>query len=158
MKLRTLTLRGVPEPVLKALRSAAQRNRRSLNAELLVRLEAGALSEAASPPLAARAPALRGAVAGSGAAAPASNGQRAGTAAALREPDGPPHEVRRAFDEARVSLLESDLKLTPEERVLLADRMLDDALAVRPRSNVHTIRAFDSWEDYLAWKRTDFLR
>lgn len=151
MKLRTLTLRGVPDPVLKALRSAAKRNRRSLNAEVLVRLEAGASAGADSPPVAA------GASAGRGAAAPAATGRGAGAAARVREPEGPPYEVRRAFDEARVSLLESDLKLTPEERVLLADRMLDDALAVRPRPNVHTIRAFDSWEDYLAWKRTDFL-
>ncbi len=151
MKLRTLTLRGVPESVLKALRSAAKRNRRSLNAEVLVRLEAGAAAEAAPPPAAV------GASAGRGASAPSSTGQTAGAAPPVREPEGPPYEVRKAFDEARDALLDSDLKLTPEERVLLADRMLDDALAVRPRPNVHTVRAFDSWEDYLAWKRTDFL-
>jgi hypothetical protein len=140
MKLRTLTLRGIPEPLLKAFRASAARNRRSLNAEVLVRLEAGAAAERAAQR-----------------AGEASAGPAAASAARVREPDGPPCEVRRAFEEARVSLLESDLKLTPEERVLLADRMLDDALAARPRPNVHTIRAFDSWEDYLAWKRTDYL-
>jgi plasmid stability protein len=141
MTLHALTVRGIPAPVLKALRSAAKRSRRSLNAEVLVRLEAGAASGGA----------------------PAEQGQayqqraRSREVVTVGEQDGPPYEVRKAFDEARVSLLESDLKLTPEERVLLADRMLDDALAARPRPNVHTIRAFDSWEDYLAWKRTDFL-
>lgn len=147
MKLRTLTLRGIPEPVLKALRASAARNRRSLNAEVLVRLEAGAAAIAVEPTAVGRP-----ARAGSGATA-----GPAGSAARVGEPDGQSYEVRRAFEEARVSLLESDLKLTPEERVLLADRMLEDALAARPRPNVHTIRAFDSWEDYLAWKRTDFL-
>ena len=49
MQLRTLTIRGLPEPLLKALRSAAKRNRRSLNAEVLVRLEAGAAAAAGAP-------------------------------------------------------------------------------------------------------------
>jgi plasmid stability protein len=48
MKLRTLTLRGIPEPLLKAFRASAARNRRSLNAEVLVRLEAGAAAERAA--------------------------------------------------------------------------------------------------------------
>jgi plasmid stability protein len=145
MKLHTLTIRGLPEPLLKVLRSAAKRSRRSLNAEVLVRLEVGA---AAVDPVPVGRPAPAG---GDASASPAAS------AARVRESAGPPYEVRKAFDEARVSLVESDLKMTPEERVLLADRMLDDALAARPRPNVHTIRAFDSWEDYLAWKRTDFL-
>jgi len=146
MKLRTLTLRGIPEPVLKALRAAAKRNRRSLNAEVLVRLEAGAAAAEA----AARA-------AGRASAGPGAEGLAAPPAGRVGEPAGQPHEVRRAFEEANLSRLRSDLALTPEQRVLLADRMLEDALAVRPRPNVHTIRAFDSWESYLAWKRTDFL-
>ena len=151
MKLRTLTLRGIPEPVLKALRAAAKRNRRSLNAEVLVRLEVGAAARpAGAAPAAptAAGPATEGrAVEGDAVVAPVRVG----------EPAGQPHEVRRAFEEANLSRLRSDLALTPEQRVLLADRMLEDALAVRPRPNVHTIRAFDSWESYLAWKRTDFL-
>jgi len=48
MKLRTLTIRGLPEPLLKTLRSAAKRSRRSLNAEVLVRLEAGAVPAASA--------------------------------------------------------------------------------------------------------------
>ena len=147
MKLRTLTIRGLPEPLLKTLRSAAKRSRRSLNAEVLVRLEAGAAVVAAEPTAVGR-PARAGSGAPAGPAA---------SAARVAEPVGQSYEVRRAFEEERASLLESDLRMTPENRVLLADRMLDDALAARPRPNVHTIRAFDSWEDYLAWKRTDFL-
>ncbi len=127
MTLRALTVRGIPEGVLRALRAAAKRNRRSLNAEVLVRLEVAAEETAAQP-------------------------------AAVREPVAQPYEVRRAFEEERSALLESDLRMTPEQRALLSDQLLSDALAVRPRPNVHTVRAFDSWEDYLAWKRTDRLR
>jgi hypothetical protein len=47
MKSRTITVRGVPDAVLRSLRSAAERGRRSLNSELLVILEraAGAAPE-----------------------------------------------------------------------------------------------------------------
>ncbi len=38
---RTVTIRGLSTPVLKALHAAARANRRSLNSELLVRLEQG---------------------------------------------------------------------------------------------------------------------
>lgn len=140
MALHALTIRGIPTPVLKALRGAAKRNRRSLNAEVLVRLETGAAGTVAE----------QGWV----------YVPRAGTGGAtmVREPEGPPYEVRKAFDEADLERLRSDLALTPEQRVLLADQMLTDALAMRPRREVPTIRAFESWDDYLAWKRTDFLR
>lgn len=155
MTLRALTVRGIPEVVLKALRTAAKRNRRSLNAEVLVRLEEGSV--------AALARETRAGVTG---ATPRLVLERSlvggppGTAAAaarVAEPAGQLYEVRRAFEQERVALLESDLRMTPEQRALMADRLLDDALAARPRPNVHTVRAFDSWEDYLAWKRTDFL-
>jgi hypothetical protein len=139
MQLRTLTIRGLPEPLLKTLRSAAKRSRRSLNAEVLVRLEAGARTEPTAV------------LVGDAPAGPAA------AVARVAEPAGQSYEVRRAFEEERAALLESDLRMTPEERVLYADRMTEDAIAVRPRPKVHTIRLFDSWEDYLAWKRTDFL-
>ena len=41
-----MTIRGLPESLLKTLRLAAKRSRRSLNAEVLVRLEAGAAAAA----------------------------------------------------------------------------------------------------------------
>lgn len=150
MTLRTLTVRGIPDPVLKTLRSAAKKHRRSLNAEVLVRLEAGVMATGDEP-------AVRGRPAAADRQTPVAERPGAAAASRVRESAGPPYEVRKAFDEARVSLVERDLQMTPEERVLLADQMLDDALAARPRANVHTIRAFDSWEDYFAWKRTDFL-
>lgn len=47
MKSRTITVRGVPDAVLRSLRSAAVRGRRSLNSELLMILERAAGGEAA---------------------------------------------------------------------------------------------------------------
>ena len=43
---RTLTLRNVPEPVLRALRSRARRNRRSVQKELLSILEEATIDRA----------------------------------------------------------------------------------------------------------------
>jgi plasmid stability protein len=40
---RTLTLRDVPEPVVRALRERAQKNRRSLQKEILAILQGAAL-------------------------------------------------------------------------------------------------------------------
>ena len=146
MTLHALTVRGLPEPLLRELRAAAKRNRRSLNAEVLVRLEEGVPASWTG-----------GRVGGAGAVGAVTPAYREGAAARVAEPAGQSYEVRRAFEAERAALLESDLRMTPEERVLLADQLLDDALAVRPRPNVHTVRAFDSWEDYLSWKRTDHL-
>ena len=42
MRTKTITIRGVPESVLRAIRSASAGNRRSLNGELLVILERAA--------------------------------------------------------------------------------------------------------------------
>lgn len=42
MRKRTVTIRGVPEPVLRTIRSASKASRRSLNGELLVILERAA--------------------------------------------------------------------------------------------------------------------
>ncbi len=67
MPTRTLTVRGVPDPVLRALRASAGANRRSLNGELLTILEQAAadrrkppgpgVRETAAPYGAARQPA-----------------------------------------------------------------------------------------------------
>jgi hypothetical protein len=48
---RTLTIRGVPDPVLRRLRAAAQASRRSLNAELLRVLERAAAERPGAAPL-----------------------------------------------------------------------------------------------------------
>jgi len=121
MKLRTLTIRGLPESLLKVLRAAAKQHRRSLNAEVLVRLEAGA--------------------------APAAS------AARVRESAGPPDEVRLAFDEANLSRLRSDLALTPEQRVRLAEEIARVEPSGRPRPRFQRVIQFDRYEDYLDWKR-----
>lgn len=141
MKLRTLTLRGIPEPVLKAFRASAVRNRRSLNAEVLVRLEAGA---AAVDPVAVGRPAPAG---GDASASPAAS------AARVRESAGPPYEVRKAFEEADLSRLRSDLALTPEQRVHLGEELARVAAASRPRPRFRRVIQFERYEDYLDWKR-----
>ncbi len=43
---RTLTLRNVPEPILRALRSRAHRNRRSMQKEIMSILEEAAIDHA----------------------------------------------------------------------------------------------------------------
>lgn len=65
MKLRTLTVRGVPDNTLKRLRQQAATNRRSLNGELLMVLD-GVTPQSSGPPV---------------------------EAAALREPAAPPYAV-----------------------------------------------------------------
>ena len=135
MQLRTLTLRGIPEPVLKALRAAAIRNRRSLNAEVLVRLEAGVGHEAATEG------GLR------------SMRRGAGGPAAVREPQAQPYEVRQAYEEADLARLRSDLALTPEQRVHLAEELARTGVAGRPQPRFQRVIQFDRYEDYLEWQR-----
>ena len=143
MKLRTLTIRGLPEPVLKVLRAAAKQHRRSLNAEVLVRLEAGAAAIAVESTAVGRP-----ARAGSGAPA----GPAASTAR-VAEPVGQSYEVRRAFEEADLSRLRSDLALTPEQRVHLGEELARVTAATRPRPRFQRVIQFDRYEDYLDWKR-----
>jgi len=131
--------------VLKALRAAAKRNRRSLNAEVLVRLEAGAGSSGAGGW-------ANGGV-GAGVAHAASAGYPGHAAARVREPAEQPYEVRRAFEEADRSRLLSDLALTPEQRVHLAEELARTADSGRPRPRFQRVIQFDRYEDYLDWKR-----
>ena len=128
MKLRTLTIRGLPEPLLKTLRLAAKRSRRSLNAEVLVRLEAGAAAIAVESAV-------------------------VGRPARVAESAGPPYEVRRAFEEADLSRLRSDLALTPEQRVHLGEELARATAATRPRPRFQRVIQFERYEDYLDWKR-----
>lgn len=150
MASRALTIRGIPEPLLRALRAAAKRNRRSLNAEVLVRLEAGAESAGAG------GRAGSGADAGVPRAGSAGNrGQSVSRSAPARvgEPAGQPYEVRRAFEEADRSRLLSDLALTPEQRVHLAEELARTTVSSRPRPRFQRVLQFDRYEDYLDWKR-----
>jgi plasmid stability protein len=143
MKLRTLTIRGLPEPLLKVLRAAAKRSRRSLNAEVLVRLEVGAAAIAVESTAVGR-PARADSGAPAGPAAPT---------ARVAEPVGQSYEVRRAFDEANLSRLRSDLALTPEQRVHLGEELARVSAAQRPRPRFQRVIQFDRYEDYLDWKR-----
>ena len=150
MTLRTLTLRGVPDPVLKALRAAAKRNRRSLNAELLVVLEAVAADGALPGPGRVTASEGRRRAGATDLRGPA---DQSGAATVVREPVTQPYEVRQAFREADLSRLRSDLALTPEQRVHLAEELARIAPDDRPRPRFGRVIQFDRYEDYLDWKR-----
>jgi hypothetical protein len=75
----------------------------------------------------------------------------------VREAVPPPYAVREAFEAASRAQLEADARLTPEQRVRVADELASEAARIRPQPRVRQALFFDSWEDYLAWKRTDFL-
>ena len=62
------------------------------------------------------------------------------------------------FEAARRDRVRSDLALTPEARVLAVEELARTAALARPQAHAHQLLAFDRWEDYLAWKRTDVLR
>jgi hypothetical protein len=74
-------------------------------------------------------------------------------APAVREPVAPPYEVRQAFRAAELSRLESDLALTPERRVQIAQELARTAPAGRVRPRFRRVLQFDSYDDYLDWKR-----
>lgn len=57
------------------------------------------------------------------------------------------------FEAARVDRLRGDLALTPEERVREIESIVRAAEALHREPRAHEIVVFDSWEDYLTWKR-----
>jgi len=64
-------------------------------------------------------------------------------------------ERRPGLGESRLDQLKRDLALTPEQRVIEAERSASLADLVHPRSHAHQIITFDRYEDYVAWKRRD---
>jgi len=75
--------------------------------------------------------------------------------ASVREP-----EVRyvAGLGPSRTAQLEADLRLTPEERVLEAERtLLVDEAQGRPPTRDRLL-TFDRYEDYLEWKRREAVR
>jgi hypothetical protein len=73
----------------------------------------------------------------------------------VREPSvsyGAP--LRPGIGPSRLAQLEADLALTPEERVLDAERTAR-AVPDRPRPSVSRLLVFDRYEDYLDWKRRE---
>jgi predicted transcriptional regulator len=78
---------------------------------------------------------------------------RADPGAAVREPTAPPYEVRQAFRAAELSRLESDLALSPERRVQIAEELARTARAGQARPRFRRVLQFDTYEAYLDWKR-----
>jgi hypothetical protein len=72
---------------------------------------------------------------------------------AVRQEPAPPYVVQQAFRDAELSRLRSDLALTPEDRVRLAEEVARVAPDDRRRPRFRRVLQFDSYEDYLDWKR-----
>jgi hypothetical protein len=63
------------------------------------------------------------------------------------------HPYTTGLGEYRRTQLEADLALTPEERVLEAERTAREAELARGVAPGAGVRFFDRYEDYLTWKR-----
>jgi hypothetical protein len=88
------------------------------------------------------------------AAAQAASGERS-----VREPESRPYGVVSGLGPSRQTQLEADLALTLEERVKAAEQTARVPDLVRPApSRRDRILFFDSYEDYLDWKRREDLR
>ena len=89
----------------------------------------------------------------------AATAQAASGPHAVREPERRPYGVVSGLGPFRQTQLEADLTLTPEERVKAAEQTARVPDLVRPaRSRPDRILFFDSYEDYLDWKRREDLR
>lgn len=88
------------------------------------------------------------------AAVQAASGERS-----VREPERRPYGVVSGLGPSRQTQLEADLTLTPEERVKAAEQTarVPDLVGPAP-SRRDRILFFDSYEDYLDWKRREDLR
>ncbi len=88
------------------------------------------------------------------AAAQAASGERS-----VRESESRPYGVVSGLGPSRQTQLEADLTLTPEERVKAAEQTarVPDLVGPAP-SRRDRILFFDSYEDYLDWKRREDLR
>ena len=73
----------------------------------------------------------------------------------VSEPAPLPYGTR--LDEYRRTQLQADLALTPEERVLEAERTAREAELVRGVPSGAGVRFFDRYEDYIKWKRREDL-
>jgi hypothetical protein len=77
------------------------------------------------------------------------------TIAAAPEPVVDPFaEFAEELEAARLCRLETDLAMTPEERLRRAEEMTRVARMGRPVRNRAQVIAFDSYEDYEQWKTT----
>ena len=83
-------------------------------------------------------------------------GNTQGPAGPVRESVAHPYQA--AFEDASLERLRADLALSPEQRVRAVEDMVRMAQRLRQQPRVHQVLAFESWEDYFGWKRTDILR
>jgi hypothetical protein len=68
-------------------------------------------------------------------------------------PGAPSPQLQRAFRAAEQARLARDLALTPAERVRVSEEIARMAPAARRRAQRGRVRQFDTYEDYLDWKR-----
>ena len=73
--------------------------------------------------------------------------------AAVRDAPPPSYEVQAAFREAEAVRLEGDLAMTPEQRVHAAEELASIFPSNRPRPRFRRVLQFDTYADYLDWKR-----
>lgn len=73
--------------------------------------------------------------------------------AAAREPASSPDRLGRAYRAAERSRLDRDLALTPEQRVRVSEEIARTAPAARRPPQRGRVLQFDTYEDYLDWKR-----
>jgi hypothetical protein len=88
-------------------------------------------------------------------AAPAAGSvsETASSPAAVGEAPPPPNEVQAAFRAAEVARFEGDLAMTPEQRVHIAEELARISPSDRPRPQFRRVLQFDTYADYLDWKR-----
>ncbi|OGT94095.1 MAG: hypothetical protein A2083_03000 [Gemmatimonadetes bacterium GWC2_71_9] len=75
--------------------------------------------------------------------------------ATVAEPIRSPYDP--AFEAARRSRREADLRLSPSQRVHVAEELTETALKARRQPRLRQIVLLDSLEDYFKWKKRDVL-
>lgn len=76
---------------------------------------------------------------------------------AVREPATSPYAARSGLGPSRLTQLEADLALTPEERIREAERTAREGAPKGTGSRKLRLQQFDSYNDYLEWKRREDL-
>ncbi len=70
-----------------------------------------------------------------------------------------PYTVIPGLGESRLRQLEADLRLTPAQRVRAAENTaLVGRLVREPRQRPNQVLSFETYEDYLDWKRREAIR
>jgi len=69
----------------------------------------------------------------------------------------PPYAARPGLDEQRLAQLESDMKLTPEQRVREAQSTVELAYRLHRPPRAAQVLSFETYEDFLDWRERDLL-